>query len=76
MRLRWLVQVASRLNACSAPGGPGPGTATRAQVYEKARQANPLRWSRQVRDGSYVDTVHLNRDTPENKEPGTIQKAP
>jgi len=22
----------------------------RAQVYDKARQANPLRWSRQVRD--------------------------
>jgi hypothetical protein len=47
----------------------------RAQVYERARQANPLRWSRQVRDGTYVDTVHLNRDTPQNKEPQTIQKA-
>lgn len=47
----------------------------RAQVYEKARQANPLRWSGQVRDWSYVDTVHLNPDTPQNKEPQTIPKA-
>ena len=36
----------------------------RAEVYEKARQANPVRWSRQVRDWSYDDTVHLNSDTP------------
>ncbi len=46
----------------------------RAQVYEKARQANPLRWSGQVRDWSYVDTVHLNPDTPQNQETQTIQK--
>ena len=36
----------------------------RAQVYEKARQANLLRWSGQVRDWSYVDTVHLNPRCP------------
>lgn len=48
---------------------------TRTQVYERARQANPLRWSRQVRDWSYVDTVHLNPDTPQNKDSQTIQKA-
>ena len=47
----------------------------RAQVYEKARQSNPLRWSGQTRDWSYVDSVHLNHDTPQNKEPQTIQKA-
>jgi putative transposase len=48
---------------------------TRAQVYELARQANPLRWSKQIRNWSYVDTVHLNPDTPQNKDSQTIQKA-
>lgn len=33
-----------------------------------------LRWSGQVRDWSYVDTVHLNPDTHQNKEPKTIKK--
>ena len=47
----------------------------RTQVYEKARQANPLRWSRQIRDWSYVNTVHLNPNTPQNKELHTIVKA-
>ncbi len=47
----------------------------RAQVYENARQANPLRWSGQVREWSYVRTVHLNPDTPQNKELQTTQKA-
>ena len=47
----------------------------RAQVYDKARQANPLRWSKQICDWSYLDTVHLDPDTPQNKEPQTIQKA-
>lgn len=46
----------------------------RAQVYEKARQANPLRWSGQVRDWTYVYAVHLSPDTHQNKEPPTIQK--
>jgi len=30
---------------------------TRAQFYELARQVNPLRWSKQTRNWSYVDTV-------------------
>ncbi len=47
----------------------------RAQVYEKARQANPLRWSRQIRDWPYVNTVHLNPDTLQNQESQIIQKA-
>jgi hypothetical protein len=46
----------------------------RAQVYEKARQANPPRWSGQVRDWSFVYTAHLNPDTPQHKRPQTIPK--
>ena len=46
----------------------------RTQVYEKDHQAKPMRWSRQVRDWSYVNTVHLNPDAPQNKESQTIQK--
>ena len=46
----------------------------RTQVYEKARQANPLRWPHQVRNWSYVNSVHLNPNTPQNKEPHTILK--
>jgi len=36
----------------------------RAMVYERARQANPLRWSNATRDWSRVDCVHLNPDKP------------
>jgi putative transposase len=48
---------------------------TRTQVYEKARQANPLRWSKQVRNWQYVEVVHLNPDKPQSQEPQTIRKA-
>ena len=44
----------------------------RTQVYEKARQANLLRCSRQARNWSDVNTVHLNPQTPQNKELHTI----
>ena len=47
---------------------------TRTEVYETARRANPLRWSKQVRDWHYIDTVHLNPDTPQNKDSQTTQK--
>ena len=47
----------------------------RAEVYGKARQAQPLRWTKQVRDSSYADTVRLNSDTPQNEEPQNIQKS-
>ena len=46
----------------------------RTEVYEAARQANPLRWSKQIRNWQYVKTVHLNPDTPQKKESQTIQK--
>lgn len=36
----------------------------RTLVYERARQANPLRWSNGTRDWRHVDCVHLNPETP------------
>ena len=47
----------------------------RALVYEQARQANPHRWSGQVRRWAHVDVVHLNPETPQIKEPHHAQKA-
>ena len=41
----------------------------RAEVYEQARQKNPLRWSGQTRNWSFIDTVYLNPDSPQPKEP-------
>jgi putative transposase len=49
--------------------------ADRAIVYELARQANPLRWSRQTRDWSYVDQVDLNPDTPKPKDAEPLKQA-
>ena len=46
----------------------------RSQVYEKARLANPRRWSKQLRNWQYVDVVHLNPDKPQRQEPKTIRK--
>ena len=40
----------------------------RAEVYEQARQQNPLRWSAQTRDWRFIDAVHLNPDKPQTKE--------
>ena len=46
----------------------------RALVYEQARQENPQRWSGQHRQWAHVDTVHLNPETPQIKEPQHTQK--
>ena len=40
----------------------------RVRVYEHARHQQPERWSRHSRKWTYVDTVHLNPDTPITKE--------
>ena len=37
-------------------------------VYERARPQHPERWSRHSRQWAYVDTVHLNPETPIIKE--------
>ena len=47
----------------------------RSLVYERARQENPQRWSRQTRQWAHVDVVHLNPETPQIKEPQNTQKA-
>ncbi len=47
----------------------------RAAVYEQARQQNPQRWSTKTRDWTFIDAVHLNPDSPENKEAQADQKA-
>ena len=46
----------------------------RVTVYELARQANPLRWSKQTRAWSPVERVELNPDKPEIKEIEPIRK--
>ena len=46
----------------------------RTAVYELARQANPLRWSRQTRNWSHVERVDLNPDTPETKDIEPLKK--
>lgn len=48
----------------------------RTKVYERARQVNPQRWSRQARKWTHIDVVHLNPDTPQIKEPQYAQKLP
>ena len=40
----------------------------RTTVFELARHANPLRWSRQTRNWRHVERVELNPDTPETKD--------
>ena len=49
--------------------------ANRVAVYERARQANPRRWSKQTRDWSYIDHVNLNPDTPDIKEAEPYKEA-
>lgn len=46
-----------------------------ATVYELARQATPLRWSKQTRDWSHIDRVDLNLDTPETTNVAPLKKA-
>lgn len=40
----------------------------RAAVYAAARDKHPSRWTSQARDWSHIDEVHLNPDTPQNKD--------
>ena len=47
----------------------------RAQVYALARQNHPERWSKEARQWSYVNAVHLNPDTPESEEAQPLKKA-
>lgn len=47
----------------------------RAQVYATARQNHPERWSKEARQWAYVNTVHLNPDTPESEKAQPLQKA-
>ena len=49
--------------------------ANRAAVYEVARRANPHRWSKQTRDWSYVDQVHLNPEKPNIQEADAYKEA-
>jgi len=41
----------------------------RDEVYEKARQKNPQRWSKNTRNWTFIGTVHLNPDNPQTKAP-------
>jgi len=47
----------------------------RALVYELARRHHPERWSRQARQWTPVDIVHLNPDTTHITEPKHSQRA-
>jgi len=47
----------------------------RAAVYENARQQNPQRWSTGTRNWAFVDAVHLNPDSPQNKESEAAKRA-
>ena len=49
--------------------------ANRAEVYEAARQAKPLRWSTQTRKWSFIERVHLNPETPNLKEADAYKEA-
>ncbi len=40
----------------------------RASVYERARQANPARWSGQTRNWRFIEAVHLNPDRQQLKD--------
>lgn len=46
----------------------------RTVLYEQARQKNPLRWSKQVRNWSRIEVVHLNPDKPNGKEENTTKQ--
>jgi len=49
--------------------------AGRAAVYELARKNHPQRWSKQCRNWHRIDQVHLNPDTHQTNEAGTLKKA-
>jgi putative transposase len=46
----------------------------RTEIYEKARQKHPERWSKETRDWAFTAAVHLNPDTPLVKEAEVNQK--
>ena len=46
----------------------------RASVYELARQANPLRWSKNARDWRRVEQVNLNPDKVKTKDAEPLEK--
>ena len=46
----------------------------RTEVYEKARQKHPERWSKETRDWAFTTAVHLNPDTPLVKDTEVNQK--
>jgi putative transposase len=48
---------------------------TRAEVYELAKQRNPMRWSGQTRNWQFIDAVNLNPDSTQIKEPEVVQQA-
>jgi putative transposase len=48
---------------------------TRAEVYELAKQRNPMRWSGQTRNWHFIDAVNLNPDSTQIKEPEVVQQA-
>jgi len=47
----------------------------RAAVYAAAREKHPSRWTGQARDWSHIGEVHLNPDTPQNKDSKPTLKA-
>lgn len=47
----------------------------RTEVYEKAQQNNPIRWSESTRLWRFVDAVHLNPDTTKKDAVQPLQKA-
>ena len=52
-----------------------PMLINRAAVYAAAREKHPSRWTGQTRDWSHIGKVHLNPDTPQNKDSKPILKA-
>jgi transposase len=46
--------------------------ANRSKVYQKAKESNGLRWSKNIRDWRYIDAVYLN--DPGNKKPKSSKK--
>jgi len=50
--------------------------ADRESLYQRAREANPTRWSGQTRNWQYINAVHLNPDRPKNKTTETVTVTP
>ena len=44
------------------------------KIYTQARQKNPHRWSKNVRNWSHIEEVYFNPDKPKNKEIGQPKK--